>query len=66
MLGTSCNFNRSNSEYLVRNQVQAAYQQDLVAKGVKCVLIKVCRMYLKGAQCVLYVQGVQGEFNVKI
>ena len=26
------------SEYLVGNQVQAAYQQHLVVQGVKCVL----------------------------
>ena len=38
----------SNSEYLVRNQVQAANQQDLVLQGVKCVLCKGCSVYCTG------------------
>ena len=50
----------SNSEYLVRNRVQAANQQDLVIQGGKCALCNV-----QGMQCVFYksamriVQGVQ-------
>ena len=39
------NMLKSHSQYLVRNQVLAAYQQDLVVQGVKCVLYKVLSVY---------------------
>ena len=66
----------SHSEYLVRNQVQAAYQQDLVVQGGKCVLYKVSSVYCTSMQCILYqvcrlyctgctvciIQGVQRVF----
>ena len=45
---------RSNSEYLLRNRVLAAYQQDLVVQGVKCVLYKNSMYILQGAHIVLY------------
>ena len=59
----------SHSEYLVRNRVQAADQQDLIVQCVKCVLYKsgvcisqVLRVYctrcedciVQGVDCVLY------------
>ena len=43
----------SQSEYLVRNQVRAAYQQDLVVQGVKGVLYKVLSVYCTSVLCVL-------------
>ena len=46
--------NISNSEYLVRNRVQAANQQDLLVKGVKCLLYKACSVYCTSVQCVMY------------
>ena len=36
---------RSNSEYSVRNQVQAVNQQVIVVQGVKNVLYKACSVY---------------------
>ena len=45
---------RSHSEYLVRNRVQAAYQQDLVLQGVNCVLYKYAMFIVKGVQTELY------------
>ena len=70
----------SHSEYLVIHQVWAAYQQDLVVQGVKCVLYKVWSVYCTSVPCVLYkvcrlyctrctvciIQGVQCEFYIKI
>ena len=60
----------SSSEYLVRNRVQAANQQDLVLQGLKCVSCKTCSVYctsvcrvhcwrcamciVQGVQCVIY------------
>ena len=38
---------------MVRNQVQAAYQQDLILQGVKCVLYKVWSLYCTCGPCVL-------------
>ena len=35
----------SHSENLVRNQVQAAYQQNLFLQGVNCVFYKVWSVY---------------------
>ena len=73
-------WHRSNSEYLFRNQVQAANQQDLAKPGVKCVLCKACSVYRTSVLFVLYkmcsmyctmcavciVQGDICEFNIKI
>ena len=44
----------SHSEYLVRNPVQSAYQQDLFVQGVKCVFYKVCSVYYTNVPSVLY------------
>ena len=69
---------KSHSEYLVRNRVQAACQQDLIVQGVKCVLYKVwsvlykvwsvlykeCRLYCTSCtMCVIH--GVQCVFTSK-
>ena len=70
----------SNSEYLDRNQVWAANQQDLVVQGVMCVLYKKYSVCFTSVPCVLYkvcsmfytrcavciTQGVQCEFYIKI
>ena len=45
---------KSHSEYLVRNPVQSAYQQNLVVQGVKCVLYKICSVYCTNVPFVLY------------
>ena len=41
-------------QYLVTNQVQAAYQQDLAVQGGKCLLYKVLSVYCASMTCVLY------------
>ena len=41
-------------EYLVRNQVQAANQQNLVVRGVKCVLCKALSAYCTSVPCVVF------------
>ena len=71
---------RSNSQYLVRNQVQAANQQELVVQGVKCVLCKACSVYCTSVLYVVFkvcsmscarhaayiIRGVKCEFYIKI
>ena len=44
----------SHSEYLDRNQVQAAYQEDLAVQGVKCLMYKVSSVFCASMPCVLY------------
>ena len=44
----------SDSEYLVRNWVRAAYQQDVILQGLKCVLFKFPVCIVQGEPNVLY------------
>ena len=44
---------KSHSDYLVRYRVQAAYKQDLVVRGVKCVLYKALSKYCTSIPCIL-------------
>ena len=44
---------KSNSEYLVRNQVQAANQQNLVEHGVERIMCQSCSVYRASVPSVL-------------
>ena len=67
------------TEYLVKNQVMAAYQQDLaevskmcIVYGIECVLYKYAIYIVQNVQITLYrvysyiIQGVQCVFYIKI
>ena len=49
-----CILHNSHSEYLLRNQVQAAYQPDLDVQGETGVLYNVSNVYCTSVPCVLY------------
>ena len=63
----------------MRNRVKAGNQQDIVVKGVKCVLYKACSVYCTNVPGVFFkvcsmsctwcavciIKGVQCEFYIK-